>query len=322
MQKTFQILITLSGIVFLVFASGMLYIVDETQQVVITQFGKPIGKPVVTAGLKFKIPFVQTANFFDRRILSWDGDPNEIQTLEKRNIWVDVTARWRIVDALKFMQSVSNQTSALTRLDDIIDGATRDVIASHIQREAIRNTNGLIERNKEIEQGVIDPEFQVFYVEVDPIEVGREKMAQKILDQSKPLVSDLGIELVDVLIKRINYIETVQARVYERMISERNAAAAQIRSEGQGRKMEIEGSALKELQEIESEAYRQAQEIKGTADAEAIKVYAQAYNKDPEFFSFLKTLEAYEETIKDSTTLILTTDNDFYRTLDGIMVAP
>lgn len=322
MNKLFQILIAIFMCVFFVFASGMLYIVDETQQVVLTQFGEPMGDPVMEAGLHFKLPFVQTANYFDRRILAWDGDPNEIQTLEKRNIWVDMTARWRIVDALKFMQTVSNEVSAQTRLDDIIDGATRDVIASHIQREAIRNTNGLIERNKEIESGVVDPEFQVFYVEVEPIQVGREKIAQLIKAQSSPLLRDLGIELVDVLIKRINYIESVQARVYERMISERNAAAAQIRSEGQGRKMEIEGSAAKELNEIDSEAYRKAQEIKGAADAEAIRVYAAAYNKDPEFFSFLRTLEAYQDTIKASTTLILTTDNEFYQMLSGTAIQP
>lgn len=322
MNNIFRVLLAVFIFIFFIFASGMLYVIDETQQVVVTQFGEPIGDPVTGAGLHYKLPFIQNANYFDRRILSWNGDPNEIQTLEKRNIWVDVTARWRIVDALKFMQSVSNEVSAQTRLDDVIDGATRDVIASHIQREAIRNTNGLIQRNKEIELGIIDPEFQVFQVDVDPIQVGREKIARMIREQSTPLVRDLGIELVDVLIKRINYIESVQARVYERMISERNAAAAQIRSEGQGKKMEIEGTAAKELKEIESEAYRKSQEIMGTADAEAIRIYAEAFNRDPEFYSFLKTLEAYQSTIKSSTTLIMTTDNEFYQTLNGTSVKP
>ena len=308
-------------LVSLIVASGAVYIVDETEQAVITQFGEPIGEPITKAGLYFKVPFIQNANKFDKRLLSWDGDPNEIQTLEKRFIWVDTTARWRIKDALKFMQSVRTEISAQARLDDILDGATRDVIANHIQVEAVRNSNELIERRKteKIDQ-VIDPALDVVQTQVDPIKKGREKLVKRILDQSQPLVEDLGIELVDVRIKRINYIEAVRQKVYDRMVSERNAAAAKIRSEGQGKRAEIEGQMQKELEEIRSEAYRKAQEIKGKADAEAIKIYANAYNKDPEFYSFLKSLESYETAVGKDTNFIISTKNDFYQYFQGISV--
>lgn len=315
MNKLLNFILLIFVAVAVLIGSGAFYIVDETQQAVITQFGEPIGEPITKAGIYFKKPFIQTANYFDKRLLMWDGDPNEIQTLEKRFIWVDTTARWRIADALKFMQTVGTEASAQTRLDDIVDGATRDVIANHTQIEVIRNTNSLIERRKRGEN--IDPEFDVVQTQVDPIKVGREQITRLILESSKPVLADFGIELVDVRIKRINYIEDVRQKVYDRMVSERHAAATKIRSEGQGRRAQIEGQMAKELEEIRAEAYRKAQEIKGKADAKAINIYADAYNKDPEFFSFVKTLESYEKAVNKDTGFILSTDNEFYRYLNG-----
>lgn len=315
MSKAFNFIVVAIILIAVVVASGAFYVIDETRQVVITQLGEPIGEPITEAGLYFKLPFIQKANYFDKRLLQWDGDPNEIQTIEKRYIWVDTTARWRIENALEYMQSVGNEISAQTRLDDIIDGATRDVIASHQQTESIRDTNELIKRRESGDS--IDTDFVIVETPVDSIEVGRKALTRKILNQAIPLVEDLGIDLVDVRIKRINYIEPVRAKVYDRMISERNAAAAKIRSEGQGKRARIEGQMQKELQGIQAEAYKQAQEIKGTADAKATKIYADAYNNDPEFYSFVTTLESYHKAINKDTMLILSTENEFYNHLQG-----
>lgn len=303
-------------LVIIFVGSGAFYTVDETQQAVITQFGEPIGNSITEPGLKFKYPFIQKANYFDKRILPWDGDPNEIQTREKRLIWIDTIARWRINDALKFMQSLGIESRAQARLDDIIDGATRDVVANHNQVEIIRNSNRLYEKKDQVVTDE-DVDFELDRTAIDPIQFGREELSRKILEQARPLVSDLGIELVDIRIKRLNYIESVREKVYDRMISERNAAAAQYRSEGQGKRAEIEGDMKKELAAIEAEAYRTSETIRGKADAEAIKIYAEAYNQDPEFYSFTKTLESYRKTINNATTLIFTTDNEFYQQLKG-----
>lgn len=310
MNKPLSIFI---GIIFLavfLVASGALYIIDETQQVVVTQFGRLIGTPKTKAGLNFKFPW-QTANYFEKRILSWDGDANQIPTLEKRFIRVDTTARWQIVDPLKFMQSVRTEVSAQTRLDDIIDASTRDVISRHSLIEAIRNTNSIVEVGNETQAGGFETAV------VESISVGRENLSKMILERSSGPVRDYGIELVDVKIKRINYVEEVRRKVYERMISERKRAAEQFRSEGQGKRAEIEGQMGKELKEIQSGAYKSAQEIKGIADAKAIKIYADAYNNDPEFYSFVKTLDTYKKTINADTTLMFTTDNEFYTQLNG-----
>ena len=313
-KNVIQIIIFVFAFVVVLLASGTIYTVDETQQVIVTQFGKLVDKPIKKAGLYFKIPFVQTANYFDKRILSWDGDANQIPTREKRFIWVDATARWRIVDPLKFMQSVRTEASAQTRLDDIIDASTRDIISSHKLVEAIRNSNRLIEGDESIE--IAAQEFGKTVL--DPIQEGREELSRKILERAAEAIREYGIELVDVRIKRLNYVEEVRRKVYERMISERRRAAEQFRSEGQGKKAEIEGQMTKELKEIQSGAYRKAQEVKGVADAKAIKIYADAYNKDPEFYTFVKTLDTYKTTINKDTMLLLTTDNEFYQQLNGI----
>jgi len=309
MNKFLSIPIVVTLVIIVAVIGGALYTVDETQQVVITQFGEPIGEPIRESGLHFKIPIIQKANYFDKRILNWDGDPNQIPTRDKRYIWVDTTARWKIVDALKFMQSVGTEAGALGRLDDVIDAATRDAISNSKLVEAIRNSNRLIElsRKDQEEEG-----WALSNVAIEKINVGREKLTRDILKRSSEIVPKYGIELVDVRIKRINYVKEVQNKVYERMISERNRAAEQYRSEGQGKKAEIEGQMGKELKQITSEAYRKAQEIKGKAEAEATKIYADAYNKDPDFYSFIKTLDTYKETIDQDTTLMLNTESDFY----------
>jgi len=315
-MKRFAIPIAILAILGFMVISGAIYTVDETQQVVITQFGQPIGEPIKTAGLRFKTPFIQKANYFEKRILEWDGSPNQIPTKDKRYIWVDTTARWRIADPLKFLQSVGNETGAHTRLDDIIDSATRDSITSHILIEAVRNTNRLLERIKEVEE-VLGAEEAL-----ERIKVGRDELTRGILKRARELVPQYGIEIIDVRIKRINYVEAVRIKVYERMISERKRAAEKYRSEGQGKKAGIEGEMEKELNRITSEAYRKAQGIKGKADAEAIKIYAGAYSKDPEFYSFLKTLETYKETIDKGSTIILSTDSDYYEYLKDLGVKP
>ncbi|MCK5581338.1 MAG: protease modulator HflC [Candidatus Omnitrophica bacterium] len=324
MNKGINVLVGLGILIFVFFASGALYVVDETQQAVITQFGKLIGQPKTEAGLYLKMPFVQKANYFDKRVLEWDGDADQVPTREKRLIWVDITARWRIVDPLMYMQTVRTEPSAQTRLDDIIDASMRAVISSHVLVEAIRDTNRLIDSGeKDLEVEGFSPEIGKTVIE--PINFGREKLSRKILARAAKPISEFGIELIGVRIKRINYVQGVQKKVYERMISERKRAAEQFRSEGQGKKAEIEGQMLKELKEIQSEAYRKAQEIKGKADATAIKIYADAYNKDPDFYAFIKTLETYKETMTKDTSLILSTDNEFYQfleTINGQKVSP
>jgi len=296
-------------LVIIAFATGAIYIVDEVHQVVITQFGKPVGNPITSAGLNFKKPFIQQAHYFEKRLLDWDGDPNQIPTKDKKYIWVDTTARWKIVDSLKFLQSVGNEIGAHGRLDDIINSATRDVITSHLLVEAIRDSNRILETRAEGEDLIYTDEA------LERIEVGRESLEKAILEKAKVLAPQYGIEIHDVRIKRINYVEDVRNKVYDRMIAERKRAAEKYRSEGQGKSAEIEGQVAKELKEISSEAYRKAQLVIGKADAEAVSIYGKAYNKDPDFYSFLKTLETYKYTIDETSTVILTTDSDYYKYL-------
>ncbi|MDP8211988.1 MAG: protease modulator HflC [Candidatus Zapsychrus exili] len=313
MNKVFNVFIFIAILAGVLAFSGIFYTVDETQQVVVTQFGEPIGDPISDSGLHFKIPITQKANYFDKRILQWDGEPNQIPTRDKRYIWVDTMARWRIVDALKFMQSVRTENSAHARLDDVIDAATRDVISGHNLSEAVRSTNRLLELSKDLGS----EDFQIDEMSLEHLKVGRDGLNKEILRKASEIAPNYGIELIDVKIKRINYVREVRDKVYDRMISERRRAAEKYRSEGQGKKAEIEGKMAKELEQIRSDAYKEAEEVKGVADAEAIKIYAEAYNKDPEFYSFVKTLESYEKTLGEDTTLILSTDNEFFKRLDG-----
>ncbi len=295
------------------FVFGVVYIVNEGQQVVITQFGRPVGNPVTLAGLHFKQPFIQETHYFEKRLLDWDGDPNQIPTKDKKYIWVDTIARWKIVDALKFLQSVGNEMNAHGRLDDIINSATRDVITSHLLVEAVRDSNRILElKGAESEDVIVTDEA------LEHIEVGRKMLEGAILEKAKVLAPQYGIEIMDVRIKRINYVEDVRNKVYDRMIAERKRAAEKYRSEGQGKSAEIEGQVVKELKAITSEAYRQAQVITGKADAEAVNIYAAAYGQNPDFYSFMKTLETYKDTIDAKSTVILTTDSDYYKYLKSL----
>ncbi|MBU3958751.1 MAG: protease modulator HflC [Candidatus Omnitrophica bacterium] len=297
-------------LVLAAFMSGAVYVVDETKQAVITQFGKPVGDPINKAGLYFKTPIVQQAQYFEKRLLDWDGDPNQIPTKDKKYIWVDAMARWKIVDALKFLQSVGNEMGAHGRLDDIINSATRDVVTSQLLVEAVRNSNRILETVKvESEDVIVTDEA------LERIDVGRSHLEQSILEKSKVLAPQYGIEIVDVRIKRVNYVEDVRNKVYDRMIAERKRAAEKYRSEGQGKSAEIEGQVSKELKLITSEAYRQAQILMGKADAETINIYGKAYTQNPAFYSFLKTLETYRSTIDGNSTVILTTNSDYYKYL-------
>ena len=311
MKMSLRILGVAVILVVVLFLTGAVYILDETRQVVITQFGRPVGEPITAAGLHFKMPLIQRAQYFEKRLLDWDGDPNQIPTKDKKYIWLDTTARWRISDALKFLQSVGTEIGAHARLDDIINSATRDAVTSHLLVEAIRNTNRILETEEEAEVIVAEEALE-------KIEVGRQALAGMILRKAKVLAPQYGIELVDVRIKRINYVKAVRRKVYERMIAERKRAAERYRSEGQGKRAEIEGQMDKELKQITSEAYRKAQGIRGKTDAETTRIYADAYNRDPAFYSFLKTLETYRNTIDEKSTIILTTDSDYYRYLKGI----
>jgi membrane protease subunit HflC len=299
---TLSAVILIAAVVF--FVSGAAYIVNETQQVIITQFGMPVGKAIKDAGLHFKIPFIQKTNYFEKRLLEWDGDPNQIPTRDKKYIWVDTTARWKIVDPLRFFQSVHNEWGAHARLNDIINSATRDVITGNALVEVIRDTNRILdaEPDEDIAGLTISEEA------LERIYSGREKLEEEILSRAAVIVPQYGIEIVDVRVKRLNYVDEVRKRVYDRMISERKRAAEMYRSEGRGRSADIQGQMERELKSITSGAYRTAQEISGDADAEAISIYAEAYGKDIDFYSFIKTIETYGKTVDPGTTVILTTD--------------
>jgi len=311
-RKIIVIVAVIAAVVILAFISGAIYVVDETQQAVITQFGRPIGQPVTSAGLHLKKPVIHQTHYFEKRLLEWDGDPNQIPTKDKKYIWVDTVARWKITDALKFLQSVGNELGMQARLDDIINSATRDIITRHILVEAVRNSNRILESKAEGEDIIVTDEA------LEHIKVGRETLEQTILEKAKILAPQYGIEIKDVRIRRMNYVEAVRNKVYDRMIAERKRAAEKYRSEGMGKSAEIEGQTAKGLKEIQSEAYRQAQIVMGKADAEAITIYGDAYSQDPEFYSFLKTMDTYKTTIDDKSTVILTTDSDYYKYLKSL----
>lgn len=301
-------------VVILILIGNPFYIIEEGKQVIITQFGQPIGDPITSAGLHLKMPFIQKITSFEKKILEWDGYPNEIPTKDKRYIWIDTTARWKIVDPLKFFKTVANERGAQAILDGIIDAAVRDAVTSQNSTEIVRSSNRLLKEYKLLQKDEFIDEGALA-----TIEMGREKIRQEIVRKAKgDLGTRYGIELIDVRIKRVNYIEKVRLNVYERMIAERKRAAEQYRSEGRGIRAEIEGKTEKELKQILSEAYKKSQIIKGKADAEATKIYADAYNKDPEFYSFLKTLETYNTTVDKNTTIILTTDGEYFKYLTNI----
>jgi membrane protease subunit HflC len=283
------------------------YILPEGYQSVITQFGRPVGKPETEAGLKFKIPFIQEVTYFDKKIQIWDGDPNQIPTNDKTYVFLDMTARWRIADPLLFLQAVKSMTGAQSMLDDILDGTARDLVNQNNLVEIIRSSDW----SPDTMSGG-NPEGAK-----EPVLLGRDKIVGLIHAAASQITPQYGIELIDVMFKRVNYIESVRLKVYERMISERKRIAAEKRSMGEGQKAEIMGRVSRELQEILSKANREAMEVKGKADAEAARIYADAYGKDPEFYGFWKTLESYSTGIGENTRLIVSSDSEFYRYLAG-----
>jgi len=294
------------GIVFL--ATG-LYIVEETQQVIITRFGEPVGDAVTDPGLHIKIPFVQQVNYFDKRFLEWDGAANQVPTRDKRFIWVDTYARWRISDPRVYLERLrGDEATAQSRLDDILDGETRNSVARHDLVQVVRTTNRQPDMalQDEEETGVLEE-----------ITTGRTAITEEIIATAGPRLEELGIELIDFRLKRINYVDEVRRDVFERMIAERQRIAQRYRSEGEGEAARIRGEKERELQRIQSEAYRQAQEGMGTADAESTRIYADAYNLDAGFYAFLKSMESFETVVDSTTTLILTTGGDLLQYLNG-----
>jgi len=312
MKKKHIILIGLFLALFLVMFDGF-YTVDETEQVIITQFGAPVGEAIVDPGLKMKIPFIQKVNRFDKRFLEWDGDQNQVPTKDKKFIFVDSYARWHITDPLQFFQRMRDERGAQSRLDDILDGETRNAVASHDLMELVRTSN----REPDVEGEV----YEALEDSLETIDVGRSAIQDIVLELANERTTDLGIEVLDFRFKRINYVEDVRQTVYDRMISERNKIADLFRSEGQGEASRIEGEKERELLEIQSEAFRQAREIRGRGDADAASIYNEAYNRNSstrELYDFIKAMEAYETSFDGNTSIFLSTDSDFFKYLKSI----
>jgi membrane protease subunit HflC len=297
-----------AGIVGLILLFSGIYVVDETQQVIVTQFGEPVGEAVNVPGLHVKMPLIQTANFFDKRFLEWDGAANQVPTRDKRFIWVDAYARWRISDPLMYMERLrGDETTAQSRLDDILDGETRNVVARNDLVEVVRTTN------RQPDTAESDEEETGVLVEIT---AGRADLAEIVRQTAAPRLAQLGIELVDFRFKRINYVAEVQQDVFARMIAERQRIAQQYRSEGEGAAARIRGERERDLQRIQSEAYRQAEETRGVADAAATGIYAEAYDRGAAFYAFMKSMETLETAIDPNTILVLTTEGDLFRYLD------
>jgi len=283
------------------------FVLEEGTQAVITQFGAPVGMPKTTAGLHLKIPFVQHVNLFDKKIQIWDGDPNQIPTGDKTYVYLDVTARWRIIDALKYMQAVKTETRAQSMLDDIIDGTVRDMVNKNDLIEIIRSSDWSEATMTDASKNIAGAPKR-----------GRDVITNYVIETAAKATPQYGIELIDVMFKRVNYIESVRVKVYDRMISERKRIAAEKRSTGEGRKAEILGTVDRELQVISSTAERDAMGIKGKADAEATKIFGEAYTQDPEFYAFTRTLDSYRQVIGDKTSLVLSSDSDIFHYLKSI----
>tara|TARA_B100000678_G_scaffold250453_1_gene225304 strand:+ start:3452 stop:4384 length:933 start_codon:yes stop_codon:yes gene_type:complete len=293
------------GLAILITLSTSVYVTNEAQQVIITQFGRPVGEVVTEAGLHAKLPFIQQANYFEKRFLEWDGVANQVPTRDKRFIWVDTYARWRISDPLLFFQRLRDERGAETRISAILDGETRNSVARHDLVEVVRNSN------RDTADILLDAEEETAILE--EILIGRAEIQREIREAAQTSLNDLGIELLDVRLKRINYVEEVQVDVFQRMIAERQRIASRYRSEGEGETARIDGERERELQRIQSVAYREAEEIRGQADGEATRIYAAAYNRDASFYAFIKSLETYELTADPSSILILTTDSELLR---------
>jgi modulator of FtsH protease HflC len=300
--------VVVAGALVLVLLLASFYTLAETEQAILTQFGKPVGGLVTTPGLHMKVPFIQNVHRFDKRWLEFDGDANEIPTKDKKYIWVDTYARWRIADPLRYFQAVNDERGAQSRLDDIVDGETRNAVASFDLIELVRSSNREFQITEEL-AGIGSAEAMA------KVSAGRSKVAQIVLDKAAKITPEFGIELVDVRFKRINYVESVQQKVFERMISERKRIAERSRSEGQGRAAEIRGQKERDMLAASSVGYRSAQEKKGEADAKATAIYARAYGRDPEFYQFMKSMETLGATLDSESTLVLSTDSELLRYL-------
>ncbi len=311
-MKTKYIIYLIGGLVILLTILGSLFILDETQQAIVTQFGKPVGGSRTNAGVNFKVPFIQKVQRFDKRFLEWDGYPNQVPTQDKKFIFVDTYARWQITDPLQFYMRLRDERSGQSRLDDILDGETRNAIASYELLDLVRSTNRIPETSEEYLQEIES---------LDTIKVGREKIEKLILGKTNERTKDLGIIILDFRIKRMNYVETVRKNVYDRMISERNRIADQFRSEGQGEARKIQGNKERDLAQIQSEAVKQSEQIRGRADAQATKVYASAYNRNAasrDLYGFVRAMETLDKSFDDKTSLIITTDSDLYKYLKTV----
>lgn len=311
MKKGYIIYSTV-GLILLILASSSVYILDETKQAIVTQFGKPVGEPRITPGMNFKIPFLHRVQFFDKRYLEWDGDKNQVPTKDKKFIFVDTYARWQITDPLQFFIRLRDERSAQSRLDDILDGETRNAIASHELLDVVRSTN----RDPEVTEDFME-DMEI----LENISVGRENIEEIILKKANERTADLGVRVLDFRFKRMNYVDEVRDRVHDRMISERKRIADQFRSEGQGEASKIQGDKERDLAKIQSEAFRDAEEIKGKADAEATAIYASAYNRNRqaiELYKFLRTMESFEKSLDENTSIILSTDSEFFRYLSTL----
>ena len=316
-KKTLPLVVIL--LIAALLASGAFFTVTEGQQALITQFGKPVGGPYTQAGLYFKVPLIQEVHTFEKRLLKWDGSPNQIPTRDKKYIWVDTTARWRITDPLRFLQTVASERGALSRLDDIIDSVVRDQVSSNLLVELVRSSDWKPVSRAELGSNYVPTAAsggEDDQTRIDSaVKIGRQTITRAMLGEAAKLTPQYGIQVVDIEIKRINYVESVQKQVFQRMISERKRIASQYRSEGEGEKRRILGQMQKELAGIRSEAYKKAEKIRGQGDADATRIYGTAYGRNPDFYSLYKTLESYGGIDSNKTELILSTDSDFYKYL-------
>ena len=312
----------IAGLVFLGVVAFVLinaiYTVNEVQQIIVTQFGKPIGEPVTTAGLKVKVPFIQEVNPIDKRVLDWDGAPSDMPTKDKLYISVDLFARWRIVDPLQYFLRLRDERSAQSRLDDILGSETRNAVAKHELIEIIRTTKDRVPLRDSM---MTTAQQEVKMRSLVPIQKGRKLVEDEIFAAAAEKVQVFGIELLDIRFKRINYNQSVRPKIYDRMISERRQIAERFLSEGNGEAARIRGNRMRDLNKIQSEAYREVEEIRGAADAKATEIYARAYNQSPEavdFYEFTRTMQSYKDIIADNSTLVLSTDSDLFKFLKGM----
>ncbi|MBT4799667.1 protease modulator HflC [bacterium] len=312
MKKVFGFITAVLVLIVLLFVTGTVYTVREDQQVILTQFGKSIGDPITEAGLHFKLPFIVKVNVIEKRVLAWDGESAQMPTRDKTYIQVDTFARWEISEPLVYFKTLRDERSALSRLDDILGSETRNAVAKHDLLEVVRST-----KDRKPEKTDLQTEQEAVF---EPIKIGRREIENNVYEIAKTKLEDIGINLLDLRFKRINYNQSVAPQIYEQMISERQQIAERFRSEGAGEAARTMGKMEREVKRIESEAYRKIQSILGEADAESTRIYAEAYGGTPEresFYEFVKTLEAYDKILDENTTVILSTDSDLFKLLKG-----